>query len=44
MASVFKTEESVNCFGPGYVGDIRSWWNRLLLDDDMQFRSVGIKK
>ena len=40
---VYKTEESVNCIGPGHVGDVRSWWNRHLLEDDRQFRTAGTK-
>ena len=39
LASFYKTEQSVNCQGPGFVGNALSWWNPDIIDDDAQFRT-----
>ena len=39
LASFYQAEESVNCQGPGFVGNALSWWNPDIVDDDAQFRT-----
>lgn len=41
LAMMYQVEESVNHLGPKHIGDINSWWNSNILEDESQFRPTG---
>lgn len=43
LAMMYQVEEGVNQLGPKHIGDLHSWWNSTVLDDETQFRSAAAK-
>lgn len=39
LAMVYQVEESVNLLGPKHLGEMNSWWNTELIQDDAQIEN-----